>query len=54
MEVCKSCDIVFDVETYCPLCEANEKIENLEAEVEELKDKISELNSQIDELSKEE
>ena len=37
MNVCDICNIVHD-ETYCPLCIANEKIEELETKVEELEE----------------
>lgn len=42
MEYCKKCDIVHDVYD-CPLCEANEKIGDLESKIDELEDEISDL-----------
>lgn len=39
MYLCIPCDIAHE-EKYCPLCNANEKIEELENKIEELKEEI--------------
>lgn len=35
MEMCKSCDIVYD-SRYCPCCELQEKVKDLEKELSEV------------------
>lgn len=41
---CNTCDIAHE-ERYCPLCEANGKIEELEENIEKLEGEIEELKN---------
>jgi len=42
MEHCGFCDIVHD-ERDCPLCQANDKIKDLELKIDDLEDTIADL-----------
>ena len=52
MELCDSDheQICYD-SVNCPLCEATDKNNDLESEIEELKGKVSELQAEVDELT---
>ncbi len=45
MEFCSKCDIAYDFAgiSGCPLCEAKDRTEELEGDVEKLTDQISDL-----------
>ena len=43
MEHCSNCDIVFDVRSGCPLCDAQELIHELEKQIEILEMDIADL-----------
>jgi RNA polymerase subunit RPABC4/transcription elongation factor Spt4 len=47
MELCKRCGIVYE-DSNCPLCEANDQIKTLEAEVEDLINIVAELEREKD------
>lgn len=49
MNICNQCDIVYD-EKNCPLCEAKEKIEALENQLDEQQDEIKDLKDEIEDL----
>jgi transcription initiation factor IIE alpha subunit len=51
MERCTKCDIIHDTPTYdCPLCEANDRIFDLEREIDNLEKDIDELKGTIADL----
>jgi hypothetical protein len=45
VEICTSCQIVYETRN-CPLCEAMEKIETLESDIEELRIELKEAQSE--------
>lgn len=49
MDICHHCNIVHD-ENECPLCEAQERIETLEEQLDDSHDEIKELEKRIEEL----
>lgn len=51
MDMCFQCNIVYDARN-CPLCEAKEKIEELEKQLAESKDKIEYLEDEIEYLKR--
>ena len=50
MEICNQCNIVYDVKN-CPLCEAEERIEALEEQLDNAEDEIKELQTAIEVLN---
>ena len=49
MDICNQCNIVYD-EKKCPLCEAKEKIEALEEQLDNAEDEIKGLQEDIEDL----
>ena len=49
MDICNQCNIVYD-EKKCPLCEAKEKIEALEEQLDNAEDEIKGLQEDNEDL----
>ena len=49
MNLCNQCNIVYD-ERKCPLCDAKEKIEALEEQIDNSEDEIAGLKEEIKDL----
>lgn len=51
MNHCKKCDIVYD-EVTCPLCDARDKISELEKELEQTKEELDECQFDLKEAQR--